>query len=103
MALAAATELKESDCSMVLTALAEMMQAQIKKTGQVIIPGVTRVVTRAKNATMASKREMFGKIFVVKALPARTVAKAFPVAAFKQAVRAGVASFIFVSGKVCCS
>jgi len=33
-----------------------------------------------------SKREMFGKIFIVKARPARTVVKAFPVAAIKQVV-----------------
>ena len=40
----------------------------------------------AKKATKAGKREMFGKIFIVKARPARTVVKAFPVAAIKQVV-----------------
>ncbi len=34
----------------------------------------------------ARKREMFGKVCMIKARPARTVVKAFPVSAFKQAI-----------------
>nr|ACU45059.1 major basic nuclear protein [Pfiesteria piscicida] len=85
-ALSAATEVKKSDCSKVLTALAEVVAKEVKKTGKVIVPGIARIVTRTKKATKAGKREMFGKVCIVKAKPARTVVKAFPVAAIKQAV-----------------
>merc|ERR1712238_613235 len=85
-ALSAATELKKSDCSKVLTALGDVVASNLKKTGKVIVPGVARVVTRVKPATKAGKREMFGKTVVVSAKPARTVVKAFPVAAIKQAI-----------------
>nr|AAL61531.1 major basic nuclear protein [Pfiesteria piscicida]ABI14214.1 major basic nuclear protein [Pfiesteria piscicida]ABI14215.1 major basic nuclear protein [Pfiesteria piscicida]ABI14219.1 major basic nuclear protein [Pfiesteria piscicida] len=85
-AISGETELKKSDCSKVLTALAEVVAKEVKKTGKVIIPGIARIVTRTKPATKAGKREMFGKVVVVKARPARTVVKAFPVAAIKQAV-----------------
>ncbi len=40
--------------------------------------------TRLKAPTKTSKREMFGKVCIVKAKPARTICKAFPVAAIKQ-------------------
>ena len=44
------------------------------------------IKTRLKPATKAGKREMFGKVVVVKAKPAKTVVKAFPVAALKAVV-----------------
>ena len=66
--------------------MAEVVQTEVKKTGKVIVPGIARVVTRVKKATKAGKREMFGKVVEVKARPAKTVVKAFPVAAIKQAV-----------------
>jgi len=77
---------KKGDCSKALTALSEIVAAQVKKTGKVIVPGIVRIVTRTKKATKAGKREMFGKVVLVKARPARTVVKAFPVAAIKQVV-----------------
>ena len=78
------TELKKSDVLKVLTSLAEVVQKEVKKTGKVTLPGMCMVKTRVKPATKAGKREMFGKVCVVKAKPARTVVKAFPVAAIKQ-------------------
>ena len=42
------------------------------------------VKTRLKKATKAGKREMFGKVVKVKAMKARTVVKAFAVAAVKR-------------------
>mmetsp|Transcript_109463 Transcript_109463/g.353328 ORF Transcript_109463/g.353328 Transcript_109463/m.353328 type:complete len:109 (-) Transcript_109463:2-328(-) len=83
-AVATATELKKSDIMKVLTSLAEVVQKEVKKTGKVTLPGMCMVKTRLKPATKAGKREMFGKVCVVKAKPARTVVKAFPVAAIKQ-------------------
>ena len=44
------------------------------------------VKTRLKPATKAGKREVFGKVMMVKAKPARTVVKAFPVSALKKCV-----------------
>merc|ERR1711933_573891 len=85
-ALATATELKKGECSKVLNTLSEIVAVQVKKTGKLILPGIARVVTRTKPATKAGKREMFGKTVLVKARPAKTVVKAFPVAALKQAI-----------------
>merc|ERR1712124_91335 len=79
-ALATATELKKSQCSKVLDALAEVAGGQVKSVGKFVIPGVVMIKTRRKPATKAGKRLMFGKEVVVAAKPAKTVVKAFPVA-----------------------
>ena len=42
--------------------------------------------TREKAATKAGRRMMCGKEVIVKAKPAKTVVKAFPVAALKQQI-----------------
>merc|ERR1719432_194399 len=55
-------------------------------TGKVTIPGICMIKTRFKPATKATQREIFGKMQTVKARPARTVVKAFPVAALKKSV-----------------
>merc|ERR1719288_55643 len=81
-----ACELKKSECGKVMTALADIAATQVKKTGKFVIPGVCMVKTRLKKATKAGKREMFGKVVHVKAKPAKTVVKAFPVAAIKAVV-----------------
>merc|ERR1712078_591408 len=85
-ALAAASEVKKSDCSKIIDALAEMGAAQIKSAGKFVIPGLVMIKTRKKPATKAGKRMMFGKECVVAAKPAKTVVKAFPVAALKRAI-----------------
>ena len=85
-ALSSGTELKKSECNKVLTALAEIAAKQVKSAGKFTIPGVCMVKTRLKPATKAGKREMFGKVVVVKAKPAKTVVKAFPVAALKNSI-----------------
>merc|ERR1719393_79990 len=77
-AVSTATELKKSDCMKFLTSLAEVVTKEVKKTGKVTIPGVCMVKTRVKPATKAGKREIFGKVVVVKAKPAKTIVKAFP-------------------------
>merc|ERR1719433_2457919 len=84
--LASACGLKKAECGRVLTALADIAAAQVKKTGKFVIPGVCMVKTRLKKATKAGKREIFGKVVHVKARAARTVVKAFPVAAIKAVV-----------------
>mmetsp|Transcript_95189 Transcript_95189/g.116543 ORF Transcript_95189/g.116543 Transcript_95189/m.116543 type:complete len:116 (+) Transcript_95189:92-439(+) len=84
--LATATELKRSDVSKVLDTLAEIGTGEVKKAGKFVLPGLCMIKTRQKPATKAAKRMMFGKEVVVKAKPAKTVVKAFPVAALKQQV-----------------
>jgi len=41
---------------------------------------------KEKKATKAGKREIFGKMQIVKAKPAKTVVKAYPVAALKKSI-----------------
>merc|ERR1712217_460960 len=82
--LASATELKKSDCMKVLTHLSEIVTKEVKKSGKVTLPGVCMIKTRKKPATKAGKREIFGKVVMVKAKPAKTVVKAFPAAAVKK-------------------
>merc|ERR1719252_423391 len=83
-AVATATELKKSDCMKVLTSLADVVTGEVKKTGKVMLPGICMLKTRKKPATKAGKREMFGKVVLVKARPAKTVVKAFPAKALKD-------------------
>ena len=81
-----ATELKRSDVSKVLNTLAEIGTDEVKKSGKFTLPGLCMIKTRKKAATKAGKRMMFGKEVIVKAKPAKTVVKAFPVAALKQQI-----------------
>merc|ERR1712099_176655 len=85
-ALAIGTEIKKSQCAKVLNTLAKVATAEVKKTGVFTIPGLCRIKTRVKPATKAGKREIFGKLQVVKAKPARTIVKAFPVSAIKKSI-----------------
>ena len=58
----------------------------MKKTGVFALPGLCRLKTRTKPATKAGKREVFGKVVMVKAKPARKIVKAYPVAALKASI-----------------
>merc|ERR1712060_927621 len=84
-ALETKSAVKKSDCKKVLESLAEVAAKEVKK-GKFTIPGVVMVKTRLKPATKAGKREVFGKLVMVKAKPAKTIVKAFPVAALKKVV-----------------
>merc|ERR1712046_523177 len=66
-------ELKKSQAAGVLKALADLGTKQVKGHGIFTVPGLCRIKTRMKPATKAGKREIFGKIQVVKAKPARKV------------------------------
>merc|ERR1712151_68171 len=82
--LAASCELKKSVCAKMINSLAELAAAEVTKAGVFTLPGLCRLKTRTKPATKAGKREVFGKVVMVKARPARTVVKAFPVSALKK-------------------
>merc|ERR1712083_931753 len=85
-AVATATELKKSECMKVITSLADVVTKEVKKTGKVTLPGMCMLKTRTKPATKAGKREVFGKVIMVKAKPAKTVVKAYPVSALKKSI-----------------
>merc|ERR1712059_183985 len=85
---AIATEhgLKTKACSNVLNSLVSVGAQEVKKTGVFTIPGICRIKTRTKPATKACVRVMFGKETKIKAKPAKTVVKAYPVAALKRQI-----------------
>merc|ERR1719229_101665 len=70
-AIAEEHSLKKGVCSKIMNSLAALAATEVKKIG---------------------KREMFGKEVMVKAKPAKTIVKAYPVAAIKKS-RARVSSF----------
>ena len=69
-----------------MNSLAEIATQEVKSTGVFTIPGLCKIKTRVKPATKAGKREIFGKVVMVKAKPARKVVKAFPLSALKKSV-----------------
>merc|ERR1711990_303424 len=79
-------ELKTKVCSGLLESLATLATTEVKKNGIFTIPGLARIKTRVKPATKAGVRMAFGQEIKVKAKPARTVVKAFPVAALKSQI-----------------
>merc|ERR1712203_373447 len=85
-AIAEEHELKNSTAGKIMNSLAEIVSKEAKSTGKVTIPGIVMIKTRFKPATKATQREIFGEMQTVKARPARTVVKAFPVAALKKSV-----------------
>merc|ERR1712227_241757 len=85
-ALATKFELKQGVCNTLLNSLASIAQKETKKTGVFAIPGICRLKTRVKPATKAGEREIFGKAVMVKAKPAKTIVKAYPVAAIKKTI-----------------
>merc|ERR1712228_1107229 len=88
MMKAIATEhgLKQKACTEVINSFVAIATTEVKKTGIFTIPGVCRIKTRTKPATKAGVRMMFGKETKVKAKPAKTIVKAYPVAALKKQI-----------------
>merc|ERR1712039_356534 len=85
-ALASKHELKQSTCSKMINSLVAMATTEVKKNGVFTLPGLCRIKTRVKPARKAGVRMMFGEEKKVKAQPAKTVVKAFPVAALKKQI-----------------
>merc|ERR1711864_34688 len=82
--LAEQHEMKTKACSELLESLATLATAEVKKAGIFKIPGLCRIKTRLKPATKAGVRNIFGQ--EMKAKAARTVVKAFPLAALKAQI-----------------
>merc|ERR1712006_53950 len=76
--------LKTKEVNQVFESLAALGTKEVKKNGIFTVPGLCRIKTKTKKATKAGKRMMFGQEVKVKAKPARTVVKAFAVAALKK-------------------
>merc|ERR1719497_96044 len=84
--VAEATEIKKSVAAQAIAALAEIATKEVGKTGKFTIAGLCMLKLRTKPATKAGKKEIFGKIVMVKAKPARKVVKALPVKALKDSI-----------------
>merc|ERR1739848_246859 len=78
--------LKTKACSNILNSLVSVGAKEVKKNGVFTVPGICRIKTRTKAATKAGTRMAFGQEIKVKAKPARTIVKAFPVAALKKQI-----------------
>merc|ERR1712072_196230 len=78
--------LKQKACSDLINSVVAIATQEVKKNGVFTVPGVCRLKTRLKPATKAGVRMMFGKETKVKAKPAKTIVKAFPVAALKKQI-----------------
>ena len=85
-AIATQHEMKVKACSELLNSFVEIASSEVKKNGIFTIPGLCRIKTRVKPATKAGVRMMFGQETKVKAKPAKTVVKAYPVAALKKQI-----------------
>merc|ERR1719262_1442107 len=83
-AIAEEHEMKPKQIAAVIDSLVALGSSEVKKSGIFTIPGLCPIKTRVKPATKAGKRNIFGKEVKVKAKPARTVVKAFAVAALKS-------------------
>ena len=78
--------IKTKTCSQVFDSLVSIATKEVKKTGVFSVPGLCRIKTRTKPATKAGVKVIFGKETKVKAKPAKTVVKAFAVAALKKQI-----------------
>merc|ERR1711881_54050 len=85
-AIATEHNLKTKACSGVFNSLVTVATNEVKKNGIFTLPGICRIKTRVKPATKAGVRMMFGKETKVKAMPAKTVVKAYAVAALKREI-----------------
>merc|ERR1712187_187449 len=83
-ALAADSGLKKSECGKIIGSLAGIAAKELKSAGKFTVPGLCMVKTRKKAAVPAGKREIFGKLVMVKAKPAKTVVKAFGVSVLNK-------------------
>merc|ERR1712232_751034 len=82
--VASGVEIKKAEAAKIIDSLAAIATKEVKSAGKFVLPGLCMIKTRQKPATKAVKREVFGKVMMVKAKPARTVVKAFAVAALKK-------------------
>merc|ERR1712217_678218 len=85
-AVAEQYELKTKTATKILSVLGEVAAKELKSHGKFKFPGLFQIKTRHKPATKACQKMFFGELKTVKAKPAKTVVKAFPLAALKKSV-----------------
>merc|ERR1711982_160606 len=86
-ALADKCQLKRKVCTKLIGSLTTIATKEVTgKTGTFSIPGLLKLKTRMKPATKAGKKEIFGKMMMVKAKPAKKIVKAFPLSALKKSI-----------------
>merc|ERR1711897_121565 len=85
-ALIEGTEVKGSVCKQLLEKLAAVATKEVKSAGKFTIPGLCMLKIKNKPATKPGKKEVFGKVVMVKAKPASKVVKAYCVAALKKSI-----------------
>merc|ERR1712012_821242 len=85
-ALIEGAEIKGSACKQLLDNLAAVATKEVKGAGKFTIPGLCMLKLKNKPATKAGKKEVFGKVVMVKAKPASKVVKAYCVAALKKSI-----------------
>merc|ERR1712113_380410 len=78
--------LKYKVCAKVLDTLATVGSTEMKKSGVFAIPSLCRFKTRMKPATKAGEKNIFGKVVMVAAKPAKKTLKAFPHAIVKRSI-----------------
>ena len=79
-------ELKQTVAGQIIASFADVAAKEVKVKGKFTFPALCLMLTRHNPATQACQKEIFGKMQTVKAKPARTIVKAFPVAALKKSV-----------------
>merc|ERR1719277_1979310 len=72
-AIAGEFEIKTKQASKVINSIAGIASHEVASIGKFTLPGLFRIKSRQKPATKATKREIFGKICLVKARPAFTI------------------------------
>ena len=70
----------------IISSIAEIGRKEVTSTGIFVLPGIVMVKREEKPATKACKKCIFGKMCDVKARPASTIVKPFPVSALKKSV-----------------
>ena len=85
-AIADECEIKRAVASKIIDALAALATKEVQKVGKFVFPGLCMIKTRHKPATKAVKKEIFGEMRLVKARPARTIVKAYPVSVLKKSI-----------------
>merc|ERR1712186_34175 len=95
-------ELRTAVAGKIIASFADLATKEVMGNGVFTFPGLYKIKTRVKPATKACKKEIFGKMQMVKAKPARTVVKAFPVAALKKSVLGSSAALSLHSPWISC-
>jgi hypothetical protein len=67
----------------VLAGLSDVIMEEVKGKGVFMLHGLLKIKTRVKPASKAGKREVFGKMIMVKAKPAKTLVKALALSGLK--------------------